>query len=594
MSPLIQRLRNVFFLLPFWTHLSGKDMLLLLNHELPLPAGHKAEKHLVKCRYCCAKYERLRHAALCVDAYCDALVEEDFSRNPAHRALFIARLNRLYHEAASRPRPVPRREKNPRRTFPDMNPIFATGIILAVASVLCLVAWHQQAQPNISSNTLLVRAEAWDATATNPTAGVIYQRVAIKTPRLQVSRKIYRDAHSQRKLKVQRLASEDEQLKDTLASAGVLWDAPLSATSYQDWHDRQRVRQDRIQKAGKNLMLTTTVPDGEVASQSLTVRESDFHPIERTVIFRNRDTVEIAELDYQVLPWAETTAELFESPETLTAAAHVRPQPSLVLHMPFIPNEAEVDEAELSARLVLNQLHADNGEQIRIDRDARGVQVKGLVETEKRKAELEGQLRTIPLVAVSILSIEELQRHPDRDEAVSSELMGSSAAPQPSPLETYFAARGRSLTTLSDLSAQLMNSALTVDQESRAITDLVARFGAAEKMTDLASATLSELIFSHRERLFLALRQEQNLLNQIAVSSSSRTSAIATDRTILLTGASARNLALCKELTFGADSPPRSAESILNDLSASLEQVRTSAHEARIHDDNTAAIREKK
>ena len=591
---MIQQLCNIFPFISFWSHLSSKDMLLLLNHELSLRAGHQAEKHLLTCRSCRARYECLRQAALSVDAYCDALVEGDLPRNPAHRAFFAARLNRLFHEASSSPRLTPKRERAARSAFPPMNPMFATSIVLAIASVACLVTWIHQAQPNITSNTLLVRAEAWDATTTNTAAGVICQRVSIKTSRRELSRKIYRDAHGRRKPKPQRLAGEDNQLKDSLATAGVLWNDPLSATSYQDWHDHQRVRQDRIQKTGKNLMLTTTVPDGDVVSQALTVRESDFHPIERTIVFRNMETVEIAELDYQVLPWTETTAVLFESPEAPATAANARPQPALVLHMPLLPSEKEVDEAELSARLVLNELHGDSGEQIRIDRDARGVQVKGLVETEMRRAELETQLRTIPLVSVAILSIEELRRHPDRSEEVNSQSMGASSPQQPSPLEIYFAAHGRGLTTVSGLSAQLTNSALTIDQESRAITDLVARFGAGEKMTDIASATLSELIFSHRERLFLALQQERNLLNQVEALSNSTASAISVDRTMLLTSASARNLALCKELTFGADPSPRRAESILGDLSASLDQVRASAHETRIHDDNTAANRGRK
>src|SRR6201999_3377303 len=95
---------------------------------------------------------------------------------------------------------------------------------------------------------------------------------------------------------------------------------PLSASGYQDWHDRQRVRQDEIARAGKHLIrLTTTIPSGSIATQSLTVRDTDFHPVARTVAFRDSETVEIAEVSFQVLPWAAVDTSLFasdEGPET--------------------------------------------------------------------------------------------------------------------------------------------------------------------------------------------------------------------------------------------------------------------------------------
>ncbi len=98
-----------------------------------------------------------------------------------------------------------------------------------------------------------------------------------------------------------------------LQDAGLNWDAPLFASGYQDWHDRQRVREDRISRAGRHLIrLTTTIPSGTVAEQSLTVRDTDFHPVQRTVALRNSETIEIAEVDYAVLPWTSVSPDTFE------------------------------------------------------------------------------------------------------------------------------------------------------------------------------------------------------------------------------------------------------------------------------------------
>src|SRR6202012_2210801 len=99
-------------------------------------------------------------------------------------------------------------------------------------------------------------------------------------------------------------ALHEDQTRQRLERAGLNWNEPLSATGYQDWHDHQRVREDSLSRAGRHLLrLTTTVPTGDISEQSLTVRDTDFHPVERTVAFRGKDAVEIAEVEYHVLSW---------------------------------------------------------------------------------------------------------------------------------------------------------------------------------------------------------------------------------------------------------------------------------------------------
>ncbi len=588
MSSLIQKFCKLFT-----KHLSGKDLMLLLGDEVSLSERDNAEKHLAGCRRCHARYEQLNQAAMSVTAYCDARAEAYIPRSRAQRDLLVVRLSQFFNAAVAHSRPAQRDQKSSRIAFSNMNPTFTTAMILAFASVVCIFVWLQQGRSSITSNTLLVRAEAWDAASSKPDAGVIYQRIGIKTPKQRVYRAIYRDARGQRQPRLQKLAYEDEQLKGTLASVGIMWDSPLSATAYQDWHDCQRVRQDRIRKSGQNLILTTTVPDGFVAEQSLTVRDSDFHPIQRTVVLRDRGTIEIAELEYHVLPWAEVGADMFEPVGVLRPDSPIRFQPALVPSLPSTLTDAQIDEAELSVRLVLNKLHADTGEQIRVVRESQGVRVKGLVETDRRKAELQEQLHMLSHVSVSILSIEELERHPDSESGIVSQQIASGTA-QASPLEIYFIAHGHSVSTLSHLSQQLMDSALTVDQESRAITDLQVRFGSPEKITDLTAAALSELVFSHRERLFLALQSEQELLGETGLVSNIKSSGISSNGAVPLVSAAERNLALCKALTLGGSSPSRSAESIIAEMAASLNEVRASAHEMKLMRQSAAVSNEKK
>ena len=142
---------------------------------------------------------------------------------------------------------------------------------------------------------------------------VIFQKVRIKTPQADLQRAIYRDSRGKRQAKKVSLEPREERVKANLTAAGVEWDAPLSAGAYQEWHDRQHVRDDSIERTGSHLLrLRTEVPQGPVMEQTLTVRDSDFHPVQRTIEFRDNERVEIAELDYKVLPWSAVDQSVFE------------------------------------------------------------------------------------------------------------------------------------------------------------------------------------------------------------------------------------------------------------------------------------------
>ena len=98
-----------------------------------------------------------------------------------------------------------------------------------------------------------------------------------------------------------------------------------------------------------------------------------------------------------------------------------------------------LDSAELAARLELNHLQADQGEQIAVDRDDREVQVKGIVETSARKQEIARALGKIPLVQVELLSIAELQQQPV-DNTTTQSVSMQSVDVAASPLERYLLA----------------------------------------------------------------------------------------------------------------------------------------------------------
>jgi hypothetical protein len=575
-------------------HLPEDVLLLWMSDELPAGKKQDSEQHLAACTKCRAQRDRLKDALSQAVAYRDACILFDCPRPNEQR-------HRLMNELDKLARLEPTHGEIPRRaslswSLPRMSPILATSMVCALVSVVCVFIWLQQAKPGITSNALMVRAEAWDLAADNGNAsGIIRQTVKIASPKRTVERTILRDVRGKRHPKAQQLTNDEAQFKEKLTAAGVAWDAPLSAMSYQDWHDRQRIRQDQIRRSsGDLLVLTTTVPSGEVAEQSLTVRDTDFHPVLRTVEFRNRETIEIAELDYHVLPWTASEANLF-LPMDASEGDYASRRPSLAVLPPVPFTEGQLDEAELGVRLVLNKLHADTGEQIQIERSASGVEVKGLVETERRKQELVGQLHIIPRVKISILSMEELRRRPENGTETTSISVASDTA-QPSPLEAYFVNRGNNAESLRSLSHNLLENALTAAQESRAIAELHRRFPSTGEMGPLSQGTLSMLLFSHRRKLTQALDEEQLILDRLVSSMKDTQSESGQNRKTSMKSVNLaeRNLALCEELALGSSMRTRKAEEIVGDLAATFPELRRDLQQRQIESLSAGISGEKK
>jgi hypothetical protein len=236
---------------------------------------------------------------------------------------------------------------------------------------------------------------------------------------------------------------------------------------------------------------------------------------------------------------------------------------------------------------MLNRLSADTGEQIEIARTEQGVEVRGLVETNARKRALQTQLAAVPHLTVDLQSVADLKNSPGINDGVKS-IKEAPMLDLQSPLETYLLAHGRGVRAINVLEQRLFDNALTISQESKAIEDLQARFVPDDRKTVIATATLSELIYSHHERLEAALKQERELLGEVQAASVVGDRA-STRKASPLLDAAVRNLVLCKELTL-ADSPnTRSAENLLAEMSVLLNDLTADAREAygKPHGDST-------
>jgi hypothetical protein len=570
-------------------HVADRAMADLLCGETSLLKRWAALHHISKCSYC-----RIRKVALegpraerMIEMYGETIPGEDVRLHQESRGEFANWIETQLLLDDPRLRRPRHGIKLPTLKFKANIPALSLGLALgAFVGAAGLHLWWLKGVSHITANALLVRAEKWDTIHASSTSAVAYQAIQIKAPQGVVKRSLYRDLQARRWPKsappIDKEAKlREEELRSNLDRAGVDWEQPLSATSYQAWHDRQHERADRIVFAEHHLLtLTTTVPQGEIFSETLTVRETDFHPVRRAIDFRDQGTVEIAELDFRVLPWSAVDANAFEP-----IIEHPRPSalalPPGRAPLEPLPTPEQLDETELTARLVLNQLHADSGEQIEIRRTSREVEVDGLVETDERKRELRTQLMVVPGLKVSIHSATDA-KNASASGPVSAQVESAFLPDSPSALEIYLRARGRSIDETNATSSQFLREALIISRESQALAGLGTRFASRGSRPTIVSVTVTDLLYSHRERLKTVLL-EQHLLLDRTEGVQSRPDLPTSDLPVadetLLRSRAALDLTLIKELTQTNTPPPRNAEAIFVEINATLDSLDAAAGE---------------
>ena len=466
-----------------------------------------------------------------------------------------------------------------RMFFLEQNPLLAGAFLLALASVVCIFLWMYKL-PRVTPTAFLDRAVRWDSgTQHDVQPGVIYQKVRITTRKRTMDHAIYRDAQGFRRPRRNKLSPEDEALRDELAKAGVNWDEPLSASNYRAWHDHVSIQRDQVSRDGQSLLkLTTTASnqDSLVLQETLTVRESDFHPVGRTVELRDSGTVEIAELNYDVLPWSMANPDWFEQPASTNPIRSPRVSDTPGFRLPRSLSDVELDEAELEARLALNRLHLDSGREMSLTRGADGIHVLGIVGTAQEKRDLLSQLALIPHILPAISTVEELNASQSAN-GVSSIQSQSLVASGPSSAERYFQEKGMDRIASLPLTQHIVSSAFVINYESKAISELWHRFGSSDaNLSPNARMALSELAVQHKAALLAAIQEEQQKLIELRlISSAAPVSDSAQGTPAELEAAAQRNVSLCVELTSPGADQSRPAEEIAPQLAQTLARLRS-------------------
>lgn len=387
-------------------HISDAMLLLALSGELSAQESDRVRDHLEVCWTCRVRSNKFEQAIQEVVDYRDEMVKPHLPLPNAPRAIFIARLEEAARQAE---RKTAWQKLKDFVLLPTHSEVFR-GVGLAGLCIVIAVAVAGRFRTPVAT-PVKVSADDILANAVHAEKGklgsvvhpVVYREISLRYNGHVAKESVYRDAVSNKVVNVAVAAAPTEHEVVARLDGGH-FDShdPLSITAFITWRNNLGWKRDDIVHSPDGLTtVRTTAAEGPLRQVALTLRDSDFHAVTESFRFDDEKSVEIAEVNYGVLPFAKV------QPGILTPLPEARP--ALAAHVPVGPTIKDLLDAEVKVRVILHVLGADLGEQIQIsqDDDKRQVLVSGLVETAARKHELSQALQLVPYAALDLTSVED-------------------------------------------------------------------------------------------------------------------------------------------------------------------------------------------
>jgi hypothetical protein len=360
-------------------HPDKDDLLRYADGELTGGAARRIRKHLKACWQCRAELQETQAVINSCVSYRKDFLERLLPPPPAPWPDIYAQFARL--DASAEPEFFGMEKEDRRRLV--VRAVKWTAIAaVALLTVGMLVSRFRQT-PSVEASELLRKAAAAEDAAPRRV-----RRIRIET----------RKHHLVRMAGFQQHAAYSAADADALNSLGAMfiaasydWQDPLSARSFEGWREQASSRRDEVQQGDNDYRVRTTAGSGELVAASLTLRKKDLHPIEGRFEFRNREWVEMTEVEEQ------------PSEVRMTAKAPLHPDREVT--DPTAPTSAAttaVREATVSDELqvvaTLHQLGADLGDPIEVRRNGGKVLVSGIGISAGRQHQITDALRTTPNV----------------------------------------------------------------------------------------------------------------------------------------------------------------------------------------------------
>lgn len=349
-------------------------------------------------------------------------------------------------------------------------------------------------------------------------------------------------------------------LEEILRASNFVPAQPFSVAGFRAWRNsltekNETVKADKTTDGTSVLRLSTesanVVGVGKLLATTLTVRSSDYHPLEQHFVVETSDGTEeysVQEISFAVLSLSSLSPDFFgDKPET-TLVTQSSPKPEIVAPSPNVsPSESPAyqlnanktgadlpnlnavvasPELEVEVLELLHQAGADLGEQITVVREPNGpVKINGIVETAERKNQLLNALRSISnnrAVQVNIQTVEEAiaaQQKKKSDNQTSPPIIQMEthkieglSFPAESQVREYFAKQGKGDEAVKQYAMQMVNRSEQAMRFLYALKRLKDQMspGEFEKLTPAARTKWLTLVKTHAR----SYKQEINVLRR--------------------------------------------------------------------------------
>jgi hypothetical protein len=274
------------------------------------------------------------------------------------------------------------------RVFPRPAWIGATAAVTIV-----LVVVNTVLTPSLSASVLIEKA-----VKAQHGSGVRYQTIEFHVGDHRWVRHVVR-----RPQKLESVEGLQPELAALSRSLSLQLDDPLSAPQFARWHDSLPHKTDAIEHVGGNLDLTTVNEgDGDIVRAHFVVRELDYWPVAVRLETRGGDRITIAEIAAGEAPHARAQKPAAALPGRMHEQALA---PSMALHA------QDLAQSELTVRVIMHQIGADMGEDLRIRADTKAVLVAGRVAIPERSEQIRRALSPVPWVRLDVRPFDSSPSH---------------------------------------------------------------------------------------------------------------------------------------------------------------------------------------
>ena len=440
------------------THIEDDDLIAYLDGERDPETQKSTQLHLESCWYCRIRVSTVeRSIENFLSLRQNELLPKDVPPSGPAVELFKARLASHQTRTPSHSfirQYTPRFRSFLRRLGAAANfnsyslrtQVFATRSLAAVAMagvVFALVLFSGRLSEVSAAEVLKLSIEAQAQRLEGVPQPVMRQRIEIRSSRRAGNPLVWELWNDTTNGRVSTRIEGDSTNSVVNDLIGLLRDnhmnehRPLSAASFKSWADSISSKTEEVasgEEVGGEMVFRVTTTDenakavGAITSASLSVRESDYHPVALSVKTRTETgeaAFDLIEQQFQVVSLKDLDRGVFSDPTKIEVASTVgmpMPDPekvsqdsAVVATKPVMPEKDEFPKAttadEIEVLDLLNRAGADITEQLSVTRAADGrLLVEGLVETEQRKSEILDALspaKSNRAVRIRIQTIEE-------------------------------------------------------------------------------------------------------------------------------------------------------------------------------------------